>query len=501
MLLRRFLFSSLLVVFFLYTFLLSPVTAPVHAHALTASSPITVTSRSYAVHFPDAVTINVNATDPVSNIVRASIVIDLSEGSPQELHGVPVNKVGHSVFLSWREDTSGTHFIPPGTRVNYFWQFWDNAGNTLTDTPQQFSTVDTRFNWQHLTQDLLQVNWYNRGQDFGHVLLSQAAASVQHISSVLGAGLIHPINLWVYETDEDFHGSLAPGSYEWVGGEAFPTLHEASIAVASTSDTTLVRDMPHELTHLIFHQLIEKGIMVPTWFDEGLAVYNQTYHEPEMSQRFQKALNTHTLLRLYDISSDFPANADKAYLAYAQSWKLIDYMYSTFGQLKMARLIKQMNDSQTDFSEDLQNVLGMDDLHLENQWRLHLNQPGVIAPGELTPTPLPTSQPQQVPSANSSDNSFWLLIGLGALLVLGSLVGLILLLVFNVRRNKTRRTQVSVTIPESWQQERRNAPYSYTDPSTYMQTSMYAEPSSQPPAFTRVQEYPAMHPRKQAPQE
>ena len=93
--------------------------------------------------------------------------------------------------------------------------------------------------------------------------------------------------------------------------------------------------MPHELTHLVFHELIAQGITAPTWFDEGLAVYNQIFREGQLKARFEKALASHSLLRLSDISTSFPANADQAYLAYAQSYNLLDYMYNTFGISKM----------------------------------------------------------------------------------------------------------------------------------------------------------------------
>jgi len=484
---------------------LSFVITPRYAHALASpSGPITITSRTYVVHFPSSIEINVSANDPISTIAKASIDIDLSVDAQQEIHTIPINQAAHTISLSWHEDTSGGHFIPPGTQVTYFWQFWDSAGNTLTDTQQQFYTTDTRFNWQHLTQGMLQVNWYNRSQDFGEVVLSQANTSVQRISANLGGGLIHPINLWVYETDQDFHGSLVPGSFEWVGGEALPSLHEASIVVISTSDDTLVRDMPHELTHLIFHQLIEQGIFSPTWFDEGFAVYNQIYHEPDMMARFQKALDTHSLLRLSEITTGFPADADQAYLAYAQSWNLVGYMYSTFGQPRVARLIKLMNNSQTVFEEDLQQALGVDEVHLENQWRLHLNQPGIPIPGKLTPTPKLTPAVRQIQSVTTTDTSFWLLIGLGLLLVLGSLTGLILLLFFSLRHHKHHKAVTrmpNTPYPPNWQEANTPVSHSYTDPSTYMRTSMYARPYSQPVSPLQGLEYPTNVPRKQASQE
>src|SRR5258708_6568791 len=255
-------YHLLLLALCLCTLLLSPAAfAPRHAQA--SSSPITVSSRTYSVNFPDYIDLSVSASDPIGMIVKASLDIVLSDNSPQELHNVPIGKVGHTISTTWRENTSGGNFVPPGSQVFYFWQFWDSAGNTLTDTPQKFATTDTRVccnPWQHLSQGLLEVNWYNRPLDFGRVMLAQASDSIKHISSVLGGGLIHPINLWIYETIDDFHGSLAPGAYEWVRGVAFPMLDEASIVAVSTSYHTLVRDHPHALTHLIFDHLARHRI-------------------------------------------------------------------------------------------------------------------------------------------------------------------------------------------------------------------------------------------------
>src|SRR5216683_7333459 len=444
-------YRSLLLALCLCTLLLSPAAfAPRHAQA--SSSPITVSSRTYIVNFPNSIDLSVSASDPIGMIVRASLDIDLSEVNlPPELHSVPIGKVGHTISTTWRENTSGANFVPPGSHVFYFWQFWDSAGNTLTDTPQHFATTDTRFQWLHLSQGLLEVNWYNRPLDFGRVMLAQASDSIKHISSVLGGGLIHPINLWIYETIDDFHGSLAPGAYEWVGGVAFPMLDEASIVAVSTSDHTLVRDMPHELTHLIFHQLTGNRIDLPTWFDEGLAVYNQVYHESDMSLRFNKALQAQALLRLDDISLDFPANADQAYLAYAESWNLVDYMYSTFGQPRMAQLIKDLGNVSTDVSADFQQALGVDELHLENQWRLHLHQPWVIPPDQLTPVPQAVTPVKQ--NATTVDTSSWLLLGLGVLFVVGAMSTLVVLVLFSVRRSRAAAAQANTANPAGRQQQ------------------------------------------------
>jgi hypothetical protein len=89
-----------------------------------------------------------------------------------------------------------------------------------------------------------------------------------------------------------------------------------------------------------------------------------------------------TLLSLDDISGGFPPDSDKAYLAYAQSWNLVAYMYSTFGQARMTALIKALNSPLIDFEGAVQQVLGIDVAHLENQWHINLHQPPTLTGGQ-----------------------------------------------------------------------------------------------------------------------
>ena len=500
--LSRRLHTSLFIVLIFGILLLSHLASPGVVHGLTISTnPITVISRMYHEDFPNYIDLSADVQDSAGTINQASLVLTFNPDGTSENHSVSIHKQGNVYVASWREDTSHGHFIPPGVQVTYNWEFTDNAGNTLTDAQQQFTTIDTNFNWQHLTQGMLQVNWYNRDQNFGQYVLDKASASIHSISKTLGGNLNQPINLWVYQNDQQFHDSLAPGSYEWVGGEALPLLHEASIVVQDTSDFTLIRDMPHELTHLVFHELIAQGITAPTWFDEGLAVYNQNFREGQLADRFEKALASHSLLRLNDISTSFPANADQAYLAYAQSYNLLDYMYKTFGSSKMTQLIKFMNNPQQTFDQDLAQAIGEDEIHLENQWRLSNGQSAVLTTSDITPTPTAQQviQVKQAQNISTNNTTFWLLIGLGVFLVFASLISLIVLITYSLRYNKTLKQQAKVSNPAYLQNG--NQAYSYSDPSTYMRSSMYSQSPSQPTSPYQESEYPIHIPGDQAPQE
>jgi hypothetical protein len=405
-------------------------TAPTPVFA--ASNALTVTNQSDKVNYPSSIDFQVTADDTSSNINQATIFIKyLGEIGYQLQQQVKASPAANTVTFDWSENTTGYYFAPPGTQISYYWQFLDSAGKQYTGQSQTFTVIDARFNWQHINQGLIQVNWYNRPASFGQTVLSQASDNVKRIGDDLGGRLNQAINLWVYQSDNDFKGSLPPDEHEWVGGIAFPRANAASIVVQNLSDITLQRDMPHELTHLIFHQLINQGITAPTWFDEGLAVYHQLYHEPEMALTFKDALARHTLLRLDSIASAFPANENQAYLAYAQSWNLVTYMFHTFGQSKMITLIKDMNRSQDDFDQDLQQALGIDQIHLENQWRLSLNQPAVLSPVDQDMA----MHPETVTVAL---NDPWepLLMSIGILLVILPALGLGYLFVFQKRSGR-----------------------------------------------------------------
>jgi hypothetical protein len=356
------------------------ITSPMPAHA--ATNPITATSHAQVMHFPNSVDISMTATDSSSTITSATLYISVQLGG---IYGGSVGGEQHTVTVapaktasfSYSEDLTGSSFVRPGTPINYYWVIQDSANRSYTGTTQNFVIADSRFAWQHLTHGLMQVNWYNQPQSFGQAILNHAVSSLDRISHNLGVTPYSLVNLWIYADHADFTGAIGPYAPEWEGGEANPEFSNAFFVIADPNDTAVVRDMPHEMTHLVFAQLEVHALDVPQWFNEGLAVYNQEYHEPAMQQSFQQALDTQSLLRLDTIAGSFPQNSDQAYLAYAQSWNLVAYMYRTFGQAKMTAFLKAISSPLIGFNDAMKQTLGVDVAHLENQWRVSLNQPPI----------------------------------------------------------------------------------------------------------------------------
>jgi hypothetical protein len=167
----------------------------------------------------------------------------------------------------------------------------------------------------------------------------------------------------------------------------------------------------------------------------------------------------------------------------------------------MVQLIKAIDNPQQTFDQDVTQALGVDELHLENQWRLSHNQPAVVTASDVTPTPQPVIQVKQAQNVSTNYTTFWLLIGLGIFLVIVSLISLTVLIIYSLRYNKALKKQAIVSNQAFSQNGNQAYPLQYPDPTTYTRTSMYTQPPSQPAPPYQGSEYPIHIPGDQAPQE
>jgi hypothetical protein len=159
-----------------------------------------------------------------------------------------------------------------------------------------------------------------------------------------------------------------------------------------------------------------------------------------MLYNFKKAVDKNELLPLSQFSSRYPTDVEKISLGYAESTKLMEYMYKTFGLPKMQTVIKAIGDPKESFDRDLQTTLGVDTLHLENNWHVSLGLPPTLSPLELTPTPVPTRVPPTpitVPVTPADDSANMVIVGI--LLVGVPLVGVSGLLIFVIMVRKHER--------------------------------------------------------------
>ena len=455
------------------------------------ANAITITAQTQTFTYSSQITFQLHASDTSGTITKAGLEIKVPQLGLDRQLNVPVEQPGSSIALTYRYDSSNDD-LPPFGPITYHWTLSDNAQHSLTGSNQHFDFADTRFTWQHLTQGDISIYWYNQSTSYGQNILDTAEKEATSIEQDLNGTLTAPLRVLIYASNDDLQAGLPANSPQWAGGVALISFDEALIVVGG-SQYALQRDLPHELTHLIFHEIAGQDCGgCPLWFDEGMAVYHQLYHEPEMQLAFDDAVKSQQLLPFNSIVDRFPQDSSQAEVAYAQSWNYITYLYSTYGQPKVAHLVDALHN--TAFSAAFQQAFGRSPAQMENQWRVSLGLPAIQNNPVSTPS-TGTSSGQPSSAAASSGNGALSAIGF-ALILLVLAGGVAMYLV--QRRN---RAAIPATSAAPWPMPSAGvaAPFAAPHPPGYAPGTQPSYPPVLPPrGIPTDQRYQQQIERRQA---
>jgi hypothetical protein len=151
--------------------------------------------------------------------------------------------------------------------------------------------------------------------------------------------------------------------------------------------------MTHVLVgHFTFSCLGE----MPTWLNEGLAVYSEGELDPDQQDRLDQAVRDDTLISIRSLGGGFSEVMEKALLSYAESYSVVKFLIETHGQEKMTLLLATLRDGTT-IDASLQNVYGFNVDGLEREWRNAIGATPAPVSAQPTAIPTPTIVPTIVP--------------------------------------------------------------------------------------------------------
>jgi hypothetical protein len=335
---------------------------------------ISVTASNASVNFPSSITFTVKATSdqPITDIrllytvAQRSLVTVINEG-------YVVFNPATSVNANWVWDMRQNGGLPPGTGITYWWKITDASGGVLETDKSTFTYQDQRYSWHSLTQGLVTLYWYNGDNNFAAQLMNAAQSAMTHLSDIAGAELTDPVKLYIYKDAQDLQGALV-FSQDWTGGVAFSQYSTVAIGIGTSAselawgETTIA----HELTHVIVGQVTENPYGdLPTWLNEGLAMVAEGPLDSSFTSVFQQALSQHTLISVRSLASPFSVFGNIAYLDYAESDEITNYLLTTYGRDKMLQLLHVFAQGST-YDNALQQVYGFDMDGLNSQWQASL---------------------------------------------------------------------------------------------------------------------------------
>jgi hypothetical protein len=348
--------------------LLSPVLAQ-------AQGELTVLDSSVQSEFPTNLTFNLSAASDVNiTDIRLHYAVDRVSFA-QVTSEVYIEFAPAAVAdVSWTWDMRRTGGMPPGSSVEYWWTVKDASGDKIETTPVRVQFDDLRYPWQSLTEGKVTIYWYEGDKSFAQEIMAAAQQAMARLAEDTGAYLEKPVKIYVYVNSRDLQGAMI-FPQEWTGGVAFTRFGTIAIGIAPNNLAWGRRAIAHELAHLVIHQMtLNPYGDLPTWLDEGLAMYAEGPLEPELVALLNEAAAENKLISVRSLSSPFSAHAEEAVLSYAQSYSVVDFLISAYGPGKMLELLNTFREGSS-YDGALNRVYGSDMDDLNTLWRDYIAVP------------------------------------------------------------------------------------------------------------------------------
>ena len=372
---RLFLPTVFIIILF---FLLLPVPA-------TADSTPSITVDRIVSDFPSKLTFQLSLSDTVK--IQAIKLLYRTNGAScqasvaqQEVDFTPAT----SVDVEWEWDFTRAGVLPPGAEIYWQWKITDADGNIHLTDEQTYLVNDPRHTWNLQTSGQVNLQWYDGSASFGKSLIDIASQSLERLAVDAGVRPTGQIWITIYPTVEELQ-EVDIHTSEWAGGLAYTEYNSSIIAIGSDELAWAESVIPHEVAHLVTEAVVLncKGVWLPTWLGEGLAMYAEGPVEQMYVDLVTAALEKSTLPPLRTLEAGFSSISAEASLSYGQSGMVVSYMIDQYGAQKMSDLLEAVKAGLVT-EKALRGVYGKDTDALEAEWRISLGF-------EAQPTRVPTS--------------------------------------------------------------------------------------------------------------
>ncbi|MFW6151220.1 MAG: peptidase MA family metallohydrolase [Chloroflexota bacterium] len=337
------------------------------------ASRITVLDTSVEARFPSALVFKLEA-ESEQEIVDARLLYRVERMNYAEVTSEAWADVSPSrhVETSWTWDMRRSS-LPPETVVHYRWSITDALGNRQETAEKTVTFEDTRYDWQRMTEGRINLFWYSGDDAFAGELMEACQDGLDRLVQDMGVSPQGEIDLYIYASSDDLQGAMI-FPQEWTGGAAFTEFGTIAIGIAPDRLAWGKRAIVHELTHLVVHQATFNPYSdLPRWLDEGLAMYNEGELAAGFVTHLEKAVVGGNLISVRTLCSGFSAHPERAYLAYAQSYSLVEYLLSEHGHDSMLELLDVFGAGST-YDGALEEVYGFDIEGLDRRWREYVGE-------------------------------------------------------------------------------------------------------------------------------
>jgi hypothetical protein len=337
-----------------------------------AQGGISLLDSSAQIYFPSALAFNVKAQSQNDIVkLRLHYQVDRMNYAPITNEAWPQFTPSTKVQTQWVWDMRKAS-LPAGATVTYWWTIEDTTGDSLTTNSQKVRFDDLRYDWNKVTSGQISLFWYKGNQSFIDQLITSSQQALDRLAQDTGVYLKQPVSIYIYASPEDLRGAMV-FPQEWTGGVAFTEYGIIAIGIPTNELDWGKGALAHELGHMVTHQITYSpyGAILPTWLDEGLAMYAEGKPDPYLQSVLEKAIAQHNLISVRSLASPFSAIPEEAYISYAESQSLVPFLIQNYGKDKMLQLLNLFKEGST-YDDALIQVYGFDQDGLDAVWQKYI---------------------------------------------------------------------------------------------------------------------------------
>ncbi len=239
------------------------------------------------------------------------------------------------------------------------------------------STPLACFASDYMTVNTAHFSFYFQARDkrLMRSLIDQAEGLRRRVMEDLGTDFGESTRVYLAPSSRKFQEIQPRGEIpSWSVAVAYPSLNLIIIQsprVAPRGNVNLKEVFMHEFTHIAVGRAFKGREEVPRWLDEGLAMYVSRQWDFSRVSTMTRAVLTNSLIPLSEISQGFPQEAERAELAYSESFYLISFLISKYGKERFHRFIASYGGGKG-LRGALMDIYGMRLEELEEEWRNYL---------------------------------------------------------------------------------------------------------------------------------
>ena len=220
---------------------------------------------------------------------------------------------------------------------------------------------DVSNSWQQIKgQEFIIYYRSSVPEDFVQTTMDTAQEEFKRVTDNLGITnneswvFKNQVKIYIYSDKNDYVKN--GGQAGWSHGVAFA--QAKTIKIYPEAEGFFDTLLPHELGHIIFRDYIGFGAVIPLWFEEGVAIYQEKAKRLGSNEAVKEAIKNGQFIPLSQLSGMRlykDTNDQTVDLFYVESASVVYYLISELGEQEFDMLCAELKND-TPFLEALHKV-------------------------------------------------------------------------------------------------------------------------------------------------